>query len=348
MLIESSVPTRIDLAGSTLDIWPLYLFHDHSQTINLTINLFATCKLETRNDNLFRIKSVDTGLGVEGTLADLQSCGKLNLITQLISFFRPTTGFNLTTECSAPVGSGLGGSSALSIAVCGALNELCDQRYTPRQLLSITQNVETKVIRVLTGVQDYYSAMYGNLNTIHMNCEGVERELLTTDLEALFEQTVLCYTGKPHFSGTNNWDITRRHIEGDPALHNLLEQIRNIAINMRSALLESDRDRIAELLNEEWQLRRLLSSGVSIPKIDNLVEVARRAGSRAAKVCGAGGGGCVVFIVEPGKKSAVEAAIADAGGEVLNFQFVTKGLEVRRRENNYDPAAAQVSELVAS
>src|SRR5215213_7177760 len=129
MIIESSAPTRIDLAGSTLDIWPLYLFHDQSQTINLTINLYATCRLETRDDNLFRIESVDTGIKIEGTLESLRASKKLELITELISFFAPTTGFNLTTECCAPVGSGLGGSSALSIAVCGALNELAGQPY---------------------------------------------------------------------------------------------------------------------------------------------------------------------------------------------------------------------------
>jgi D-glycero-alpha-D-manno-heptose-7-phosphate kinase len=328
MKVKSSAPTRIDLAGSTLDIWPLYLFHTHSQTINLTISLFATCEIETRSDDVIRIESRDTGFKFEGTLGTLPHDSSLRLISELINFFQPSGGLNLTTECGAPVGSGLGGSSALSIAIAKALNELVGHRYSDKELLLITQNIETKVIRVLTGVQDYYSAMYGGLNAIHLKVDGIELEPLNTDLQMLHECMVLCYSGKPHFSGTNNWDITKRYIEGDAVLPEHLGRICDIAVQMRQALIKNDLKKVAQHLDDEWRVRKLLSSGISIPKIEYLVNVASDAGLLGAKVCGAGGGGCTVFIVERGKKAAVESALAAAGGEVLDYRIVTSGVKV--------------------
>ncbi|MEW6732800.1 MAG: GHMP kinase [Acidobacteriota bacterium] len=329
MTIEACAPTRIDLAGGTIDIWPLYLFHQGAKTVNLAIDLYATCKLKPREDNIIRLESKDTGSVVEGTLESLIDNSELELLARLVRFFRPYRGLTLTTECAAPPGSGLGGSSALNIAVCGALNIFTGRSYNEEQLLTIAKNIETQVIRVPAGVQDYYSAMYGGANSINLNVEGVEREEIKADLVSLGMQLVLCYTGKPHFSGTNNWEITKRHIDGDSTIFAQFEQIRNITTKMRNALIEGDFNQIAELLDEEWQTRKTLSPGVTTPKIEELIVVAHDAGALAAKVCGAGGGGCVVFIVGEDTKSAVETALQTAGGQVLDFQPATRGLDVR-------------------
>ncbi|KAF0249800.1 MAG: D-glycero-alpha-D-manno-heptose-7-phosphate kinase, partial [bacterium] len=122
MTIEASAPTRIDLAGGTVDIWPLYLFHPGAQTLNVAINLTANCKIIPRNDNIVSIESKDTNTFVKTSLDKLKETSELELLVRIIDFFQPKTGLTLITECNAPVGSGLGGSSTLDIAVCGALN----------------------------------------------------------------------------------------------------------------------------------------------------------------------------------------------------------------------------------
>jgi D-glycero-alpha-D-manno-heptose-7-phosphate kinase len=327
--IEASAPTRIDLAGGTMDISPLYLFHDGAQTVNFAIDLFATCKLKTRDDELVCIESKDTGSTIEGRLDDLNEQSELGLLVRLVRFFRPQGGLTLITECSAPPGSGLGGSSTLDIAVCGALNALTGRGYSKEELIVIARHIETQVIRVPAGVQDYYPAMYGGASSILLKVEGVEREEIKTDLKAIEARTVLCYTGKPHFSGINNWEIFKRHIDGDKVIFEQFEQIRDTTAKMRHALIEGDLNQMALLLDEEWQTRKELAPGVSTPKIEQLIEAAHEAGSIGAKVCGAGGGGCVVFITAEGRKSDVAAALEAAGGQVLDFKIPTDGLDVK-------------------
>lgn len=328
MTIEASAPTRVDLAGGTVDIWPLYLFHAGAQTVNFAIDLYANCKLKPREDNLIRLESKDTGSVVEGTIDNLANDCELELLARLVNFFRPTTGLTMVTECCAPPGSGLGGSSALDIAVCGALNAFTKHGYSEAELLIIAKNIETQVIRVPAGVQDYYPAMFGGVNAIHLKVEGIVREEIKTDLDTMRDRMVLCYTGKPHFSGTNNWEITKRHIDNDRSIHEQFDRIRDTTVKMRNALIEGDLNQMAALLDEEWRTRKELAPGVTTPKIEQLIEVARSAGSMAAKVCGAGGGGCMIFIVEQGKREAVAQAIAAAGGQILDFQIVNRGLTV--------------------
>ena len=138
MQITAKAPTRIDLAGGTLDIWPLYLLYDESITINLAINLFATASLQPLPDSRIQIVSKDQNASLEAAhLTELSKDGQLSLLSRLIHHFAPTQGFHLETDCKAPAGSGLGGSSALAIAVSGALNELTQKRYASSELVEI-------------------------------------------------------------------------------------------------------------------------------------------------------------------------------------------------------------------
>ncbi|MBI4853155.1 MAG: GHMP kinase [Acidobacteria bacterium] len=329
MIIQASAPTRIDLAGGTVDIWPLYLFHPGAKTLNLAISLTANCKLIPREDNIVSIESKDTNTFVETTLDKLSTTSELELLVKIVDFFKPQTGLTLITECSAPAGSGLGGSSTLDIAVCGALNHFTKRNCSKTEILTIAKNLETQVIRVPAGDQDYYPAMYGGANVMHLNVEGIKREALEVDLAKLEDHLVLCYTGKPHFSGTNNWEITKNHIDGNKTIFALFDRIRDITSEMRKALISNNLTEVANLLNQEWETRKELAPGVSTPKIEELIGEAKSKGALAAKVCGAGGGGCVTFLTPPDKKLEVSQAISQAGGQVLDFHLVKQGLQIK-------------------
>lgn len=329
MAIESSAPTRIDLAGGTVDIWPLYLFHEGARTVNFAITLPARCRITARDDRSVLVRSVDTAQSFETTLDRLDEETELELLLRLIRFFAPETGLELVTECTAPAGSGLGGSSALNIAVCGALNAFTSRGYTRQELLVIARNVETQVIRVPAGEQDYYPAMFGGAASIHLGITGVERKSLKVDLDKLNDRIVLCYTGKPHFSGTNNWEIFKKHIDGDRRIYKQFDHITDISSRMEEAIEAADLDWVASLLDEEWRTRKELSPGVSTPRIERLIEVAGSAGSLGAKVCGAGGGGCVTFITAEGRKFELIEALRAEGAEVLDCRPQAEGLDVR-------------------
>lgn len=170
MMINSSAPTRIDIAGGTSDIWPLYLFHPRARTVNVAIDQRARAKVEQTPGNAIEIKSEDQGhemrLPSIDYLEKIESGQPLELILRLIDFFKPQGGLRITTQCMSPAGAGLGGSSALTISLAAALNSLVKSRYSREELITISKNVETQVLKIPAGVQDYYPAMYGGLNSV--------------------------------------------------------------------------------------------------------------------------------------------------------------------------------------
>jgi D-glycero-alpha-D-manno-heptose-7-phosphate kinase len=333
MIIETSAPTRVDLAGGTIDIPPLFLFHEGASTVNFAVDLLAKCRIETRDDDVIALESIDRGVKFETSLdkmGELKNEPRLELLSKLVYFFRPETGFNMVTESEAPAGAGLAGSSTLNIACIGALNKLVGDRYTPDRFIPIAANIECQVIKVPTGFQDYYSAQYGGAASIHFAPDGIRREALNIDLKTLQDRTVVLYTGEPRNSGTNNWEITKRHIDGDRELFDIFEGIRDDAENLRMALLQNDWTLVGEILKVAFPHRKRLSPMITTPHMDDLIEVALANGAIAAKVCGAGGGGCIAFFCEEGKKTTVETALSyEIGAEVLKFHISTDGLVMK-------------------
>jgi D-glycero-alpha-D-manno-heptose-7-phosphate kinase len=331
MKVEARAPARVDLAGGTVDIWPLYLFHPGAQTVNIAIRCYASCIIETRADRRLVLISQDRGIRETFEhLTDLSlGQSQLPLVRELVLFFEPRRGLTIKTSSQVPAGAGLGGSSALNIALCGGLARVTGKHLTRTQILEIAKNVEAIVIRVPTGWQDYFPALFGGANAVHLDRDGVKRERLPFSFSDVEKRFVLCYTGEPRDSAINNWEVMKSHIDGDPRVRSNFEQITTIASQMREAMLAKDWNDVAELLALEWENRKRNFKGISTPKIDKMIDQTRKVGTVAAKVCGAGGGGCVVFMVKPGTKAAVEQTLARLGGQIINFSVSRTGLEVR-------------------
>jgi D-glycero-alpha-D-manno-heptose-7-phosphate kinase len=331
--IESFAPTRVDLAGGTIDIWPLYLFHPGAMTVNFALSLLASVRIETRNDRRIILESRDRKVGFETTLDRIDELAhdeRLALVSKMVHFFRPHQGFHLIANSEAPAGAGISGSSALAIALIGALNRLVGDRYAPRKFITLAANIETTVIKVPAGFQDYFPAFHGSASCIHFRADGIEREQLDIDLDEIERRFVICYTGEPRNSGINNWDSFKRHIDGDADLFEIFERIRDAATKMRAALLANDWTGVANIMREAYPNRKRLAPGITTPQMDLLVEKALANGAEAAKVCGAGGGGCIAFLCSEGRKQELENALAaEEGAEVLNWKVSREGLVVR-------------------
>jgi D-glycero-alpha-D-manno-heptose-7-phosphate kinase len=327
--IETSAPTRIDLAGGTYDIWPLYLFHERAQTINVAIGLRAYCTLTTRRDYRVLLVSEDTGEEVDATSPQALGTDRLPLIARLVRHFG-ARGVEVRTRSDSPVGAGLAGSSAMNIAVGAALAAWTGRTLTDQELLTLAMNIEAQVIRVPTGVQDYYAARFGGVSAIELDVTGVRREALEVDGQELERRLVLAYTGASRNSGINNWDVMMRRIGGDETVINAFNDIRDAAAGVRLSLEEQDWTAVAAHVRSEWQARKRLAPGVTTPEIDDLLDRAAAAGATAGKVCGAGGGGCLMAIVEPDTKAAVAAAIESAGVQVLPAAIGREGLILHR------------------
>lgn len=335
MRVSAKAPCRVDLAGATLDIWPLYLFHDNVVTVNFAVDRYTYCDINAPNNAGPAITLRSRDLGVEETFESLAALRatkhyRLPLLALLIRFFAPQHGFTLESVSEAPAGAGISGSSALMISVASALNKLTGRGYTLEKIREIAQNVEAQVIRVPTGAQDYYPAMYGGVSAIELGPAGIVRTALPVDPSELDQRFVLAYTGAPRQSGINNWEVVKRHIDGDKSIHRNFDRIASIANAMRAALERHDWAETARLMREEWSYRRKNAPGISTPLIDQLINAARKAGSTAAKVCGAGGGGCVVVLVEPGAKDRVARAIEATGAQVLASAVAPRGVLVKK------------------
>jgi len=332
MQIEASAPTRIDLAGGTLDIWPLYLFHHGAQTINAAISLRAWCEIRPRPDRRLVIVSDDAGQRVEvDHWSQLRDTHDLKLLGRLLHYFQ-AEGLELRTRSESPVGAGIAGSSALNIAVCGALNAWSGGRRSADQIFQIAMNVEAQAIDVPTGVQDYRPAYYGGISAVELGVDGIRRVPLDVGTDELQARLALAYTNASRNSGINNWEVTKRHIDGDAGVQLRFARIRDIAAAMRAALERRDWPEVGRQIAAEWENRKALAPGVTTPDIDALLAAAAAAGALAGKVCGAGGGGCLFCFADPERIPAVKQALAATGAKGLDFRIESEGLRIVRRE----------------
>ena len=334
MQIVCKAPCRVDLAGGTLDIWPLYLNHPGAVTVNFAVDRYTSCSIETRDTSDILLRSRD--LKSEEAYASLDELRasakpKLPLLARVLRFFGAPSGLTMETDSEAPAGAGISGSSAMIIAVASALNRLNATRHPIEKIREISQNIEAQIIQVPTGCQDYYPAMYGGVSAVELGPAGIRRVALPVDLADFNQRIVLAYTGLPRNSGINNWEVTKAYIDGDRKVRKNFEHIAAISTAMRAAVEKADWTEAGRLLREEWSNRRKNAPGITTPLIDELIAVTRKAGALGAKVCGAGGGGCVFFLVDHGARDKVASAIEKAGATVLPVKVAAKGVSIKTR-----------------
>src|SRR6202158_2321989 len=336
MRIESKAPTRVDLAGGTLDIWPLYLFHPGAVTVNAAITRYASCRIEThaQGDHHIRLVSKETEReenfpSFAQVLRDMRY--KLPLLAEIVKFFEPQGGFTLTTDSEAPAGAGIGGSSAMAVAICAALDRYTGAGKSKVDLIHISRDAEALVINVPTGTQDHSPPAFGGAAAIELPPGGEHRVDLRVNLDELERRVMVCYTGKPRQHGINNWEVYKAHIGGKLAVQNSLERISDVAQNMRLAFEKPDWAEAGRLMREEWSFRKRNLPTISTKTIDRVIENARRNGALAGKVCGAGGGGGVVLLVELDAPVRRAKAIRRGGAEVLPMTIDRQGVQVVSR-----------------
>lgn len=333
MKVSVTVPTRIDLAGGTLDVYPLYLFEDGGLTLNAAISVYGHVTVEERADARIHIRSKDAG--AEETFASLdemraQLGGPLDLVKKALRFYKPCRGLNLFLHSEAPRGSGLGASSALLMALSSALNEIEGLGLSQDRIIDLGANIEAQVIGIPTGKQDYFPPLFGGVCSIWFDVDGHRLERLgeSSDLvDRLNERLILTFTNLNRFSGLTNWAMLKRYIEkqGDTVVH--MRRIKEVALAMRQSLASGHLDEFARFLAVEWENRKALAEGVTTPEIDTMIAAAEAAGARASKLCGAGGGGCMITYAEPEDVPAVKKALVDAGATLMPFRVVREGIQ---------------------
>jgi len=318
---------RVDLAGGTLDIWPLGLMHPGSSTINVAVALPVEAEI-VGTEGEYRVRQGDdlrSAAGPSGLLGD-PSTALAGLVTELESL--PPVEIRLAS--ASPRGAGLGASSALTVALLAAAEVWSggSLRRAPEERAAVARDLEARLMSLPTGMQDHLPGQLGGALAIHHRPGGQRVERLGVDLAAFAARLVVAYTGQSHFSAGNNWSILRRRFDGEKETVERLDRIAAVAAAIRADLSAEAWDRVGERMTEEWEARRGLAPEVSTPKLERLIELARRQGAWGAKACGAGGGGSIAVLAPVERREAVAEGLAAAGARILPATPTASGLEV--------------------
>jgi len=332
-------PVRADLAGGTLDLWPLYLFHPGSRTVNVAISFYAESEVVETGDGAIDLHLSDLGYRQRyESMQELSADPKAALIYRLVEHFH-LNGISITTRTDAPRGSGLGGSSALSITLVRALSQIAGSPIEGEELIFLVRDLETRLLGVPAGIQDYYPPVFGGLASLRLEPGAPRRHPISIPVADLGAHMLMHYTGVSHFSGTNNWEMYKRQIDGKKKVQRGFSKIAQTSIDMEKALEAGDFKQAGKVLAREWENRKALIDGISTPEIDAAIDAALAAGAWGGKVCGAGGGGCIVFLFPPEKRDAIMTALASVPGRVLDAAPVAHGMTVQRGQDEESPAS---------
>jgi D-glycero-alpha-D-manno-heptose-7-phosphate kinase len=324
---------RIDLAGGTTDIPPLFLFHYPAPVINAGISVFATVTIERSARTI--IHSVDQDVTAEFSnpkKLDWKKYRRLELIIRLVKAFDIKENIKVTVKSDAPHGSGLGASSALAIAITAGLARWTGKKLSEEEMVNIAKSVETQTINVPTGYQDYWGAVYGDLRSYQIALDGkvVQRSIpgLKKSKKEFAKYLNVIYTGTPHFSGTNNWQLFQKHINGDKKMAAFFDQLKQNALSMEVALGSGSIKRIAHALHQDWKTRKSMLPGMTTPAIEKFTKEFLKMGGLGFRVCGAGGGGCAIALIDPKHKDKLSALVQKMNMRILPAKIVDRGVVV--------------------
>src|SRR5258706_14486309 len=279
--ITAHAPCRADLAGGTIDLWPLYLFHPGALTLNFALGILTTCRVTPLKGQRIELCSIDTGCHETfANLAELIASRNHRhiLAAYLVRYFAPERGLRVETDSQSPAGAGISGSSALMIATTAALARFTGRDIDQETMRVIAQNVEAQVIGVPTGCQDYYPALYGGVSAIHLDADGVRRAAVPVAPEEIELRFVLAYTGAPRQSGINNWEVFKAHMNGDKHVFRNLEKIATIAREMHQALLGNDGKTEPAWLLKKGKFRGPNAPALPTPLFNSLIPVPPKIG----------------------------------------------------------------------
>lgn len=334
MIIRSKAPLRLGLAGGGSDVSPYSDIYG-GLVLNATINLYAYTIIEETGDDLISIQSYDSDCFESYPLSpNLAIDGKASLIKGTFNrivkdFDIPLKPFKITTYNDAPAGSGLGTSSTMVVSILKAFVEWYSLPLGDYEIARLAYEIERVDLGLSGGKQDQYAAAFGGFNymefmpndVVIVNPLKVKRWIMD-ELEA---SMVLFFTGKSRSSAEIIDEQKRNTTSGNVKSVEAMHQIKQGAVDMKLAVLKGDTEQFYRILGRSWEAKKNMASAISNPVIEKTFSVAMNAGAKAGKVSGAGGGGFIMFFVEPTQKRNVVEALKQLDGFVLPFNFTEGG-----------------------
>ena len=336
-IIRSKAPLRLTFAGGGTDLPHYYEVHGGA-VLSSTINHYAYVTVFPRQDNDVRIRSLDLGQLVQYSLERSPSYdGVLDLAKAAIQRMGVKHGIEMDIRIEAPPGSGLGGSSALTAAVLGALSATNGHALGSYDLAEMNYVIEREDLKIAGGKQDQYATTFGGFNLIEFRPSRVVVTPLRIDLAVLNDleaHLLLCYTGqvRPRL-GLIDQQV-KLYQEGRKETIEGMRRLHEMVVEMKESLLTGQLNHFGELLHESYLNKRRMNPHITEgTRTDDLYETALRCGAVGGKLCGAGGGGYLLVYCETARQQEVIRALEALGGRFSNFSFEGMGLQVWRSKS---------------
>lgn len=335
--MRARAPVRIDFAGGWTDV-ARFAQESAGAVVNAAISIYSYASV--RRDEAkpkdakggIRIYAADFDLYIEASdIRRLEYDGNADLVKAAIRHLNVDESFSIITRSDAPPGSGLGTSAAMGVALIGALSRLVGRPLLAHEIAELASEIEREELHILGGKQDQYASALGGVQFMEFFGETVRAAPLRLDPAtefALQKHLVLCYTEQSRLSGDIHQRVTDAFRKGDPETRGAIANLKEIARAMKERLLLGDLEAFARLMSDNWACQKRLHASVTNERIDELFAIALAAGAAGGKACGAGGGGCLVFIAEPDREHTLRLALRDAGARIIDFVLDHHGLQV--------------------
>lgn len=343
MAIRARAPLRLGLAGGGTDVTP-YCDIFGGSVLNATIDRYAHCTIEPRDDDKILMEATDLGVQERmDALPALEPAGALQLhksvynrIVREYNDGKPLS-CSLITWSDAPPGSGLGASSTLVVSIVAAFAEWLRLPLGEYDIAHCAYVAERIDLALAGGRQDQYAAAFGGVNLIEFYAADRVivnplrvKEWILKELEA---SLVLYFTGVSRDSARiiNEQMLNTQQGAEQPveAMHAMKADVGR----MKEAILFGDIRKFAEILESSWQAKKRMAHGISNEHIESITRSAKAAGAVAGKVSGAGGGGYMMFVVPPRQRWNLIETLERLGGDVLDFHFTMEGVTAWRTGN---------------
>ncbi len=334
MIVRSKAPLRLGLAGGGSDVAPYSDIYS-GLILNATINLYTYCTIEEIRNGKIEILATDIKkeliyevghlLPIDGNL-DLHK-GVYNRIVK--EFGLEPSSFRISTYSDVPPGSGLGSSSTMVVCILKAFVEWKNLPLGDYEIAKMAYEIERKDLNLSGGKQDQYAATFGGFNFMEFHNNDIvivnPLRIKRWIIDELESSMVLYYTGASRSSASIIDEQKKNTSSGNREAIEAMHKIKQSAIDMKMALLKGDIKSFGSILGEGWENKKKIASAISNDKIQEVFDVAMSSGAIAGKVSGAGGGGFIMFVVEPARKRKVMDALGALNGTVMPFQFSEGG-----------------------
>ncbi len=336
-LVRSRAPVRVDLAGGWTDVAE-FAMDVPGAVVNATIDMWSyvtltPCPIEEG----IRIFSADFDEYVSAkNIQELEFDGQVDLVKAAVQLLNIRAGVSIQTRSDAPPGSGLGTSAAMGVALIGALGRLRGRTLLDFEIAELASHIERNNLGIKGGKQDHYASALGGLNFMEFFGENVRTSRIAISSEVrmyLEKHLLLVYTNKSRLSGDIHTHVWSAYKSGDRRTVVAIEEMKRVARLMKDAMIAGECERLPELLNRNWECQKSLHPSVTNPELEHLFDAAMSAGAEGGKACGAGGGGCVLFISRPEREHTLRRAIERMPGvSILPLGLTAHGLQVAQYE----------------